>query len=363
MSTPGSAARPAHPLEDPRFREALTRMVRRSVPESDAEDIVQTAIAEALVAGKRDDDPDALRRWVWGVARHKVVDHFRRRRRLADELPDVAGEDASQGELDLLRWARRELPEGENAEETLRWMLREAEGETLETIAEESNLPAPRVRKRVSRLREHFRARWSGQAAALLALGVVVVVLVVVALRKRTDDIAKDQPAPSLSAPTPGPREVAAEKRRAAFERCGAGAFRPCLDLFDEARGLDPAGDEAEAVQRARKAATDALEQRVAPVPTKAVQLEKPRGMGSDLGSSKSRGPSGYRGRRSGRSLFAPPRSPCARSAARSPAPANATAWLSLASTSASFPVLCSTQPRPNVSPPSATARATLEAR
>lgn len=340
MSTPGSAARPAHPLEDPRFREALTRMVRRRVPESDAEDIVQTAIAEALVAGKRDDDPDALRRWVWGVARHKVVDHFRRRRRLADELPDVAGEDASQGELDLLRWARRELPEGENAEETLRWMLREAEGETLETIAEESNLPAPRVRKRVSRLREHFRARWSGQAAALLALGVVVVVLVVVALRKRTDDIAKDQPAPSLSAPTPGPREVAAEKRRAAFERCGAGAFRPCLDLFDEARGLDPAGDEAEAVQRARKAATDALEQRVAPVPTssalpspkfvtppptsvpqklapdpsarpapvqteappakpappapkagpmnkKAVQLEKPSGMGSDLGSSK----------------------------------------------------------------------------
>jgi len=340
MSTPGSAARPAHPLEDPRFREALTRMVRRRVPESDAEDIVQTAIPEALVAGKRDDDPDALRRWVWGVARHKVVDHFRRRRRLADELPDVAGEDASQGELDLLRWARRELPEGENAEETLRWMLREAEGETLETIAEESNLPAPRVRKRVSRLREHFRARWSGQAAALLALGVVVVVLVVVALRKRTDDIAKDQPAPSLSAPTPGPREVAAEKRRAAFERCGAGAFRPCLDLFDEARGLDPAGDEAEAVQRARKAATDALEQRVAPVPTssalpspknvtppptsvpqklapdpsarptpvqteappakpappapkagpmnkKAVQLEKPSGMGSDLGSSK----------------------------------------------------------------------------
>mgnify|MGYP003592982575 CR=1 FL=1 len=269
MSTPGSAARPAHPLEDPRFREALTRMVRRRVPESDAEDIVQTAIAEALVAGKRDDDPDALRRWVWGVARHKVVDHFRRRRRLADELPDVAGEDASQGELDLLRWARRELPEGENAEETLRWMLREAEGETLETIAEESNLPAPRVRKRVSRLREHFRARWSGQAAALLALGVVVVVLVVVALRKRTDDIAKDQPAPSVSAVTPGPREVAAEKRRAAFERCGAGAFRPCLDLFDEAKGLDPAGDEAEAVQRARRAATDALLQRdVAPVPT-----------------------------------------------------------------------------------------------
>lgn len=272
MSTPGPAARAAHPLEDTRFREALTRMVRRRVPESEVEDIVQTAIAEALVAGKRDEDPDALRRWVWGVARHKVVDHFRRRRRLADELPDVAGEDAHHDELDLLRWARRELPEGENAEETLRWMLREAEGETLETIAEESNLPAPRVRKRVSRLREHFRARWSGQAAALLALGVVVAVLLVVALRKRSDDIAKEQPAPSASALSPSPQEVAAEKRRAAFERCAEGAYRPCLDLFDEAKGLDPAGDQDEAVRRARKAATDALEPRPpAPSPTPTV--------------------------------------------------------------------------------------------
>ncbi len=265
------AARTLHPLEDPRFREALARMVRRRVPESDAEDIVQTAIAEAIVAGKRDEDPDALRRWVWGVARHKVVDHFRRRRRLADELPDVADETTRYDELDLLRWARRELPAGENAEETLRWMLREADGETLETIAEESNVPAPRVRKRVSRLREHFRARWSGQVAALVALGVVVIVIAVVALRKRGDDIAKDLPlpAPSLapSAREPSPRELAEEKRREAFERCEEGSYRPCLELLDQARQVDPSGDKADAVQRARKAATDALN-RVGPAPS-----------------------------------------------------------------------------------------------
>ncbi len=234
-------------------------MVRRRVPESDAEDIVQASLAEAFTAGKRDEEPDGLRRWVWGVARHKVVDHFRRRRRMADELPEMADDARPYDELDLLRWAKRELPKGENAEETLHWMLREADGETLETIAEESNVPAPRVRKRVSRLREYFRERWSGQAAALVALGVIAIVVLVMALRRRSDDIAKDLPKPIPSAKEPTPHELAEEKRREAFERCEEGSFRPCLDLLDEAKGIDPKGDEAEAVRRARKAATDAL--------------------------------------------------------------------------------------------------------
>lgn len=261
-----------HPLEDARFREALSRMVRRRVPESDAEDIVQASIAEAFASGKRDEDPDGLRRWVWGVARHKVVDHFRRRRRMTDELPDVADETNPpvHDELDLLRWAKRELPIGENAEETLRWMLREADGETLETIAEESNVPAPRVRKRVSRLREHFRARWSGQVAALVALGVLAVLLAIVALRRgKGDDIAKDKPLPKPSAQEPSPHEVAEEKRRDAFEKCDGGELRRCLDLLDEAQKMDPAGDSAEAVQRARKAANDALSPVPPPMPMK----------------------------------------------------------------------------------------------
>lgn len=263
--------RSRHPLEDSRFREALARMVRRRVPESDAEDIVQAALVEGFASGRPADDPDALRRWVWGVARHKVVDHFRRRRREASELPDVADERErpAYDELDLLRWAKRELPKGENAEETLRWMLREADGETLETIAEESNVPAPRVRKRVSRLREYFRERWTGQAAALLALGVVLVVLVLVYRWKTTrDDIAKDIPPPAPSQIAPTPHEIAEEKRRFAFERCDAGEYRECLDVLDEAKKIDPAGDTAPPVVRARQAAEKALEVVPPPVPT-----------------------------------------------------------------------------------------------
>ncbi len=255
----------------------MARMVRRRVPESDAEDIVQASIAEAFAAGKRDEDPDGLRRWVWGVARHKVVDHFRRRRRMEDELPDVADERADEhDELDLLRWAKRELPSGENAEETLRWMLREADGETLETIAEESNVPAPRVRKRVSRLREHFRARWTGQIAALVALGVLAILVTIYVVRRgKGDDIAKDQPAPVPSVLTPTPHEVAEEKRRDAFEKCDGGQFRPCLDLLDEAKRMDPAGDTSEAVQRARKAANEAMVPLVPPFPSAPPPVQK----------------------------------------------------------------------------------------
>lgn len=272
-----SKDRSRHPLEDSRFREALARMVRRRVPESDAEDIVQSAIAEAFASGKSADDPDGLRRWVWGVARHKVVDHFRRRRRMADELPDVADDrdKPAYDELDLLRWAKRELPAGENAEETLQWMLREADGETLETIAEESNVPAPRVRKRVSRLREYFRERWSGQTAALVALGIVAALLALYALGRKKDDIAKDvPPAPSVRAPLP--QEVAEQKRREAFEKCDAGELRPCLDLLDEAKGLDPKGDLSEAVQRARKAAEDKLAPPPVPEPEPTSKMAPP---------------------------------------------------------------------------------------
>ncbi len=255
-----------HPLLDPRFRDALARMVRRRVPESEAEDIVQSALTEALAAGKREEEADAVRRWVWGVVRHKVVDYYRQRRRMAPEELEVAAPEVPHDELDLLRWARRELPPGKDAEETLRWMLREADGEKLETIAEESNVPAPRVRKRVSRLREHFRSRWAGQAAALVALGILAVIVLWIAWPRpsRHDDIVRDRP----RIPSDEPHELAEEKRREAFERCEEKSFAPCLKLLDEARQMDPAGDSTPVVQRARKAAQDALDQeRQAPAP------------------------------------------------------------------------------------------------
>ena len=181
-------------LTDTRFRRALTQMVRRRVPESDAEDIVQSSLAEALAAANAPTETDALRRFVWGIARHKVADFYRRARREKLDVPEMAAPGAPHTEQDLLRWATRELPDVKDAEQTLEWMLREGEGEKLEAIAEAENLPAPRVRQRVSRLRRHLRERWAVELAALAAIGLVVALIVWEMNRKPGKPITQDAP-------------------------------------------------------------------------------------------------------------------------------------------------------------------------
>ena len=149
-----------------------------------------------------------------GICRHKVVDWFRRMRR---EVPrDLEGDDAVPAEsaptsaLDLMRWAQKELPAGKENEQTLEWMLREGEGEKLESIAAEANVPAPRVRQRVSRLRRYFKARWAAQTAAVAAL-LLVSLAIFLALRGKKEEIAP-RPEPSFEpSAMPLPPPVAPE--------------------------------------------------------------------------------------------------------------------------------------------------------
>src|SRR4051812_16257123 len=162
----------------PDLRSALIAMVRKRVPESEVEDIVQSALAEAIASPHAPDDSESLRRWIFGVAKNKVVDYHRRAGRESFDLPDVPGSPAPHDEADMLRWAERHLPEGDDAKKTLGWMLREGEGEKLESIAESEHVPAPRVRQRVSRLRRHFKQNWQRELALLAAVGVIISVLV-----------------------------------------------------------------------------------------------------------------------------------------------------------------------------------------
>ncbi len=244
------AARPEPPpLEDERFRATLIRALRRRVPEIDAEDIVQTAIAEAVSAGKANEDPVLVRRWIAAVARNRLVDQLRKKREVLTESPPDIADTRSPHEGDLLRWAELELPDGRSAEETLEWMLREADGESLESIAKESNLPPTRVRKRISRLREHFRQRWAIYAAALAALAIAGALgWRVLSSPLEVVPIAKDPPL----APSAFPEEIAKDLRRRAFEACGGGEPQRCVELLDEAARLDPAGDTSPEVVEAR---------------------------------------------------------------------------------------------------------------
>jgi len=244
---------------NPDLRMALVAMVRKRVPESEVEDIVQSTLTEALESPHAPKDSESLRRWIFGVAKNKVVDYHRRAGRELHEVPEVAGAPAPHDEADLLRWAERHLPEGDENKKTLDWMLREGEGEKLESIAASEKLPAPRVRQRVSRLRRHFKANWQREVAILAALGVIITAaLLFLANRKDPNEPIAKEPVDPRAEPI----------RLKALERCNAADWQPCLDGLDAAKKLDPAGDGRPDVQNARAAAAKALEP--APVPSAA---------------------------------------------------------------------------------------------
>ncbi len=261
-----SADRRVTRLAHPSLRASLSAFVRARVPGTEVDDIVQSALAEALASERAPEDDDEVVAWVHGIARHKVVDWFRRARREMPQDPGVtdtiaAAESAPQSAQELLRWATKELPNGDEHARTFEWMLREGAGEKLESIAADEQVPAPRVRQRVSRLRKHYRARW---AAALAAL-VLVAMAVGLAMRKRPREEIAPLPSPLVvpsttpTAPEPTPEERAEEMRRDAFDKCAAGRWQDCLDGFDDAQRLDPAGDTTPEVRAQRRAAQRAL--------------------------------------------------------------------------------------------------------
>jgi RNA polymerase sigma factor (sigma-70 family) len=254
------AGRRAEWLADVELRSSLERYVRRRLKEEDAGDVVQATIADALASEGAPAEPENFRRFVFVIARNKVADHYRRHSR---ELPDDQIGDGEPGAhdpvsaRDLLRWAEETLPSSED-KNTLEWMLREADGDKLEHIAQEANVPAPRVRQRVSRLRKYLRARW---AAQLAAAGMAGLALVLGALWYQ-----RQQQQQEVTAENERSLEEGRRLRRGALAECEARRYQKCVDGLERARQLDPRGDGEVAVREARRVAAEALAPR-APTP------------------------------------------------------------------------------------------------
>ena len=152
-------------------RRWLCRYVSSRVPACDVEDVVQATLLDAVASARAPDRSEDLERWLLGIARYKVVDaHRARGRTRRTEATEAAACAPSVEAVAMAEWAARQLPPGPSGARTLRWMVREAEGEKLEAIADEEGLPAERVRQRVSRLRRFMRDRWRAELGALALL-------------------------------------------------------------------------------------------------------------------------------------------------------------------------------------------------
>jgi DNA-directed RNA polymerase specialized sigma24 family protein len=262
---PSAGGKPALASRD--VQKLLSDYVKRRVPGTDAEDVVQTVLCEALASPRLPEDREELRRFLIGVARNKVADHFRKSSREApEELPELEAPPAPIEARGLVEWAERQTAQDSETARTLDWMAREGEGEKLESIAEDEHVPATRVRQRVSRMRRWMKERWLAELALVAAVGLVVFVVWRIGTGPEPEaERLAPMPQPTL----PDLERLALDRARSlrelGLDACGRGDAARCVELLDEAARLDPAGDQQPEVRAAR----DALQVRPEPGPLK----------------------------------------------------------------------------------------------
>jgi len=234
-------------------RRQVERFVRRRVPASEVDDLVQTVLVDALAAASPPDEEAAFKRWLMGVARHKVADHHRRKKRqptTAELGEHIEGERPPLDARDLSRWAERQTDGSDDDARTLEWMAREGAGEKLAHIAEDEALPATMVRQRVSRLRRFMRARWKEELAAVA----IVTGIVLWWQLRRDPEPQAVVPIPDMVDPELLREERAARLRQRALVDCAAERWDACEEGLDAAASLDAASDGRTDVQQAREA-------------------------------------------------------------------------------------------------------------
>ncbi|HEU4536204.1 MAG TPA: sigma-70 family RNA polymerase sigma factor, partial [Polyangiaceae bacterium] len=269
-------------IDDPALHAWLRSYVRRRVPSDEADDLVQAVLCAALEARQRPPDAAGLRRWLTGVARHLIARHYegsRSARRSDDEAFEPAQAPPPFEERSLVRWAELQAEAIAHGPETLDWMAREGEGEKLESIAREAELPSARVRQRVSRLRRWMKGRYLAE----LALASTLAMALAWWWTRREDvsgpKVVDDAPTASPSVPTPAERAAAAaEQREAAARLCERRDWAGCLEALDAAKRIDPAGDLAPAIEGLRRAAAEATARELPtpPVKGKVLKVEPP---------------------------------------------------------------------------------------
>ena len=146
------------------------------------------------------------------------------------------------------------------------WMVRtKMQGETFPEVSEDVGHSAEAIRKRVDRL-----ISWLRENAGIVSLVLMVVLAAGVAIfrpRPTTGPSTADSAAPQNLTP----KQTATLKRDAAFAACTLEEWSRCATLLDEAKALDPAGENDARVRDAREAIA-----RATPAPAPQAPLKPP---------------------------------------------------------------------------------------
>ena len=129
--------------------------LRRYVPPSDVEDVMQRVFYELWRVHSRYDPEQSLRAWVLAIARKRAIDHLRKRRDVVipiESMREIAGEDGREiaerlGWADEVRGALRMLPDLQRQVIELAYF----DGYTQSEIARALDLPLGTVKTRTSR--------------------------------------------------------------------------------------------------------------------------------------------------------------------------------------------------------------------
>jgi hypothetical protein len=144
----------------------------------------------------------------------------------------------------------------------------EAKGHVAQAVpAEPASAPELDARKKrgsvvpIGVARVAPKALWSFKLIAAIAATIVIGGGVAYVLREPPPPRVPERPVetPAPKPPERSPLEVAWQLRKDAVMECDLGAWRECLAKLDEAKQLDPAGDESPIVKSQRETATSRL--------------------------------------------------------------------------------------------------------
>jgi len=135
------------------YADEIFRYVARRITDVDAEDVLQEAFKRALVSASTFRGEGSLRSWLYGIARHVLLESWRDRidpRSFVDGVDPGPGPEsmALQGEQQKRRiWALEQLPD----EQAIVLELHRADGFSHDEISQILGIRAATSRKRLQR--------------------------------------------------------------------------------------------------------------------------------------------------------------------------------------------------------------------